>query len=128
MIGQKQNDCFPRIAQMMHEADTIVCHNLRFDSRIFEGEMFRLLADNPETVMPPKKSEGKPKICTMNSTVKFYNLPFPSGRKGAKWPTLEELHTVLFGENFTGAHDALSDVRATSRCFFELLKREIIVL
>jgi len=43
-----------------------------------------------------------------------------------KFPTLEELHTVLFGENFQGAHDALADVRATAKCFFELLRRNVI--
>jgi len=126
MIGQKQYDCFPRISKMMHDADFIVCHNLRFDSRIFEGEMYRLLQSDSSVLMPPKKSEGKPKICTMTTTTKFCNLPFPSGRKGEKFPTLEELHTILFGENFIGAHDALADVRATAKCFFELLRRNVI--
>lgn len=39
-----------------------------------------------------------------------------------KWPKLIELHNHLFGCDFEGAHDALDDVKATVKCFFELKK------
>ncbi len=46
----------------------------------------------------------------------------PGGRGGQfKWPTLQELHTKLYGEGFTDAHDAAYDVQATARCFFGLM-------
>jgi hypothetical protein len=32
----------------------------------------------------------------------------------------------LFGTTFSGAHDALADVEATKKCFFELKNRGII--
>ncbi len=50
-------------------------------------------------------------------------LKIPS-RKGSgyKWPKLEELHNFLFKEGFDGAHDALNDVMATSKCYFEMNK------
>jgi DNA polymerase III epsilon subunit-like protein len=45
-------------------------------------------------------------------------LPGKYGRY--KWPKLAELHQVLFGEPFEGAHGALADARACMRCYFRL--------
>ena len=59
----------------------------------------------------------------MLSATDYCQLP---GRYGFKWPTLQELHSTLFNESFDGAHDALSDVRACARCFFELKFRKIV--
>jgi hypothetical protein len=50
-------------------------------------------------------------------------LPRKNG--GYKPPKLIELHEILFGESFVGAHDAAADVRACARCFFELKKRGV---
>ena len=47
------------------------------------------------------------------------------GNYGYKWPKLQELHKELFGYPFEGDHDALVDVRACVRCYFELRKREV---
>lgn len=41
-----------------------------------------------------------------------------------KWPTLQELHTFLFGVGFEGAHDALVDVRACAKCYWEIQRRK----
>jgi hypothetical protein len=32
----------------------------------------------------------------------------------------------LFGTTFSGAHDAMSDVEATKKCFYELKKKGIL--
>ena len=37
-----------------------------------------------------------------------------------KWPKLSEAYEFLFGEPVIGAHDALTDIRATMRIYFEL--------
>ena len=58
------------------------------------------------------------KICTMKSTTNFCQIMGQYGRY--KWPTLQELHTKLFGYGFENAHDAFVDVNATVKCFFEL--------
>jgi len=49
-----------------------------------------------------------------------------AGGRGGKFklPTLTELHHYLFGVGFGDAHNATADVEATTRCFFELLRRE----
>ncbi|RYZ66419.1 MAG: PHP domain-containing protein, partial [Proteobacteria bacterium] len=52
-------------------------------------------------------------------------LQLPGGRGGKfKLPTLTELHQYLFNQPFAEAHNATADVEATTRCFFELLRRE----
>ena len=48
----------------------------------------------------------------------------PGGRYGKfKLPTLTELHQFLFDKPFGEAHNATADVEATTRCFFELIRR-----
>ena len=65
----------------------------------------------------------KPSICTMQSTVDFCAIP---GKYGYKFPKLQELYKKLFGNEFEDAHNALSDIRATLKCYLELKKRGII--
>jgi DNA polymerase III epsilon subunit-like protein len=61
--------------------------------------------------------------CTMFSSTAHCAI---QGSRGNKWPKLEELHQKLFGEGFEGAHDALVDVQACARCFFELKRLGVI--
>ena len=99
-------------------ADTIVAHNISFDERIVGSEFLRSNMGKYHDVLFEKE-----RICTMHSTTDFCDL---SGPRGKKWPKLSELHEKLFGHSFEGAHDALVDVEALSRCYFELKKRCII--
>jgi hypothetical protein len=59
----------------------------------------------------------------MISTVDLCKI---DGPYGYKWPKLEELHRFLFKHDFDGAHDALADIQATAKCFWELANRNII--
>lgn len=101
-------------------ADYKVAHNINFDNPIIGAEMIR-------HGVTPELFKYKKGICTMQKTTKFCNIPFPNGR-GTKWPKLEELHEILFGMKFSGAHDALEDVRATGRCLIECIDKKIITL
>jgi DNA polymerase III epsilon subunit-like protein len=65
----------------------------------------------------PNIAEAKKRQCTMQAATDYCRLP---GQYGYKWPSLQELHTKLFGQPFEGAHNALVDVRACARCYFEL--------
>ncbi len=50
----------------------------------------------------------------------------PGGRGGKfKFPTLTELHEHLFGVAFDEAHNATADVEATTRCFLELIRKQV---
>lgn len=93
----------------------LVAHNMNFDEKIVGSELVRTrIKSNLWSI---------PKICTMHSTTGFCQIPGPYGYK---WPKLMELHEKLFGSSFDNAHDALSDVSACARCFFELKKRKVI--
>lgn len=100
------------------QAAILVGHNLNFDHRIVWAEIIR-------AGLQPRS--GMIKICTMMSSTKHCAIP-QVGRKGLKWPKLEELYKVLFGKGFDGAHDAAADIMATKDCFFELVKRGVIEL
>jgi DNA polymerase-3 subunit alpha/DNA polymerase-3 subunit epsilon len=100
------------------QADVLVAHNLNFDHRIVWAEIIR-------SGRQPRS--GMHKICTMMSSTKYCKIPQANG-KGLKWPQLPELHQVLFGCGFEGAHDAMADITATAKCFYELVVRGVIVL
>jgi hypothetical protein len=66
----------------------------------------------------------KSTFCTMEKSTNLVKLPGKYGKY--KWPKLVELYKFLFNEELTGAHDALVDILATRRCYYELLKRGIV--
>jgi DNA polymerase III epsilon subunit-like protein len=96
-------------------ANYIVGHNVDFDKKIVGAEMIRL---GMKDIMDSKKS-----YCTMQSSIDFCKIP---GKYGYKYPKLQELYKKLFGSEFDNAHDALSDIEATEKCFWELRKRKLI--
>lgn len=98
-------------------SNIIVAHNMSFDEKIVGAEFLR---KNVEHQLFDKK-----RICTMRESTNFCAIP---GRYGYKWPKLSELHYNLFGEYFKDAHDAAQDVKITSKCFWELHRRGIIVI
>lgn len=100
------------------QAKYSIAHNISFDSKIIRAEMFRQGRTEEFT------SE---KICTMMKSTSYCQLCVQNSNR-FKWPKLTELHQHLFGCDFDGAHDALSDVMATAKCFFELKRRGVIVL
>lgn len=113
--GVHIEDVFANFMQDVALADYIVGHNFEFDLNVIGSEMLRNMV---------KYFRSLSKICTMKSSTDYCKLP--GTWKGYKWPKLHELHLTLFGEEFEGAHDALADIRATSRCFFELINLNVI--
>lgn len=101
----------------INPAKAVVAHNISFDEKIVGAEFLRKNITHGFF--------NKPKICTMQLSTDYCALPPYNGRPGFKFPRLTELHHCLFNEDFAGAHDAMADVRATVRCFFELRRRGI---
>lgn len=93
----------------MHDTARLIAHNVQFDEKIVGAELLRHGMQN--------LVEQKPRSCTMLSATQHCRLPGPYGYK---WPSLQQLHVKLFGAQFGEAHQALSDVRACARCYFEL--------
>lgn len=104
-------------AAAVAKADYVCGHNIDFDINIVGAEFVRAGL--------PNHFEGRRVIDTKSDeTTQFCALP--GGRGGKfKWPTLTELYSKLFNSTFEEAHNAAFDVQATSRVFFELVKRGI---
>ena len=96
-------------------ATYIVGHNIDFDKKIVGAEMIRLGMKD--------ELEKKKSCCTMQSSIDFCKIP---GKYGYKYPKLQELYKKLFGNEFDDAHNAMSDIEATEKCFWELRKRKLI--
>jgi DNA polymerase III subunit alpha len=95
----------------------IVGHNIEFDQNILGSELVRYKLD--------EKILQKPILDTMKLSVDYCAMP--GGRSGGfKFPKLGELYKKLFSGGFSEAHNAAADVNATARCFFELMRMEVI--
>lgn len=95
----------------------IVGQNLGFDVNIMGCEFHRMNVQSKMSEIPVLDT------CT---EVTASLLQLPGGRGGKyKLPTLTELHEYLFNVPFSEAHNATADVEATTRCFLELIKREV---
>jgi DNA polymerase III epsilon subunit-like protein len=109
-------DVIDQITKHINTPDVIIWHNIEYDEEMVKLELKRL----------NKEFEYKPKqvICTMKNTVNFCAIKWNWER--FKYPKLWELHKKLFWEYFVWAHDALTDVEATLRCFIELVNKWVI--
>ncbi|MEO5776699.1 MAG: DNA polymerase III subunit alpha, partial [Flavobacterium sp.] len=95
----------------------IVGQNVGFDVNIMGCEFHRMGIQSQMNSMPVLDT------CT---EVTASLLKLPGGRGGKfKLPTLTELHSYLFGVPFSEAHNATADVEATTRCFLELINRQV---
>lgn len=117
VIGKPIREVLEKFIYDYEHAHTLVAHNLGFDYPVLAAEMIRA------KVRASKVASHK--VCTMLASTSFCGIPGKFGKK-PKWPKLEELHLKLFEENFEGAHEAMVDVNACARCFFELRARGII--
>lgn len=115
--GSKIEDIFELFHIHLKRAKVIVAHNMAYDEKIIGSELIRLGLDNILDI--------KEKICTMESSIDLCKL---EGPYGFKWPKLEELHRFLFKYDFEGAHDAMADIQATAKCFWELKNLNLISL
>lgn len=111
--GHRIQFILPALSRYMDLAEYHICHNYKFDSRVIFAEMRRY------NLMPKLDREHTP-FCTMQSTK--YIVGAKDKRNYIKYPQLKELYQFLFNEPMEGAHNPQYDVRATKKCFFELIK------
>lgn len=117
--GVEAQEALKHFCEAWRTSDLIVCHNYDFDCSVIDSEYFQLKGDY--LILPYLGKRNLPQrngFCTMQTGTGICKLPGYRGRY--KFPKLQELYWHLFGNGFEGAHDALSDVRATMDCFFEL--------
>jgi DNA polymerase-3 subunit alpha len=109
-----------KFTEALSNAKFVVGQNVGFDLNIMGAEFLRLGLENPLPGVPVLDT------CT-ETTAKLCQLP--GGRGGKfKLPTLSELYKYLFNETFSEAHNATADVEATTRCFFELVRRQVFTI
>ncbi|PKV48189.1 DNA polymerase III alpha subunit [Aquimarina sp. MAR_2010_214] len=98
----------------------VVGQNVGFDVNIMGAEFYRLGVENKLQELPVLDT------CT-ETTAQLCQIP--GGRGGKfKLPTLTELHQHLFDTAFGEAHNATADVEATTRCFLELIRKQVFTI
>lgn len=114
-VGAISNSVYETFMQMVAAADTLICHNVPFDKKLVMAELSRLNKIGDCALLGQADY-----YCTMNKSTDLVKI---KSNWGYKWPKLSELHRFLFNEDFEGAHDALEDVKATRRCYYEMKRR-----
>jgi len=115
--GQDLKATLQKFINAVNQTTYLAGHNIEFDINIVGAELLRCGLEN---TLPAKAF-----IDTKNDQTTEY-CAIPGGRGGKfKWPTLTELHQKLFNKGFDEAHNAAFDVAATSKVFFEIIKRGI---
>ena len=115
--GEDLDGVLIRFEEMIKSSTLIAAHNIEFDDSVIRAEYHR----NAMPTTLPKK----PQFCTMKSK-NIINHCALIGPYGFKWPALSELHRKLFKEDFSNAHNALNDVRATAKCYWKLKELGVI--
>ena len=106
-------ELFPVLKDFMTDValcDTVVAHNLEFDSNVVASELYRLGLD-PCAFLNHKSH------CTMKSNTDLVRKTFKNSTS-YKWPKLSELYNFCFHEPMKGAHNALADVENTAACYY----------
>ncbi len=117
--GVELSEIVDEFLKDLSQAKYAFAHNLQFAENVFRSECYRLRKNDNDF----KYIE---KFCIMRESTHFCKLPGKGGRY--KWPTLQELHMVVFKKKFANPNNAWSDVIAASTCLFELLKIDAIEL
>ncbi|MGO1597224.1 MAG: DNA polymerase III subunit alpha [Sphingobacterium sp.] len=120
-LAEKEGVPLPQVLEEFNQAlaksKFVVGQNVGFDVNIMGCELHRYGVTSPLIDMPVLDT------CT---EVTADLLKLPGGRGGRyKLPNLTELHAYLFQVPFAEAHNATADVEATTRCFFELVRKEV---
>ena len=121
LLAEKEGVPISHVLTQFNEALSktkfIVGHNLAFDKNIVGCEFHRLNIQNrlQTSLSLDTMTEKTADLCKL-----------PGGRAGRfKWPSLTELYRLLFQSALSEAHNATADVEATTRCFFELIRKGV---
>lgn len=115
--GVELNKVLTDFNETLKKVKYVVGHNIEFDNNIIGAEFHRKSIPTPLFKLKV--------LDTKNESTEYCAIPGGKGGK-YKWPKLEELHKILFNEEFDMAHNAAADVEATARCFFELIRLDVI--
>lgn len=95
----------------VNQSQYLLAHNLQYNEGVIGSEYYRMSMSSPLIAAE--------KYCLMQEATYFCKLP---GKRGYKWPSLQEMHSIMFRQGYTPAGHARADVIAASRCFIFLMK------
>ncbi len=95
---------------LLEQADLYACHNLNFDLAIILA-----MYAQQNRYCPLQRMDS---FCTMKAYTNVCCIPGKNGKN--KWPSLQEAYRHAFARDFSGAHNALADAKATMEIFFQL--------
>ena len=114
-----------RLYEAMREADSVVAHNIEFDSRMLFIELMRHkeygnMIDG--RIFDMIRIIEKKNYCTMKNGIEICKIIAKSreGKEYYKWTKLIELHKKLFGEGVENLHDSLVDTIVCLRCCLKM--------
>ncbi len=113
-LGLGLEEVLDKFISDLNQAGFVIGHNVKFDLNIIGAELHRINSafNILEKDILDTCTELTANVCKI-----------PGGRGGKfKFPTLIELYSFLFKEDFKEAHNASADVEATARTFFELVR------
>ena len=123
--GIPEAEACGKFAELLILTPTIVCHNFDFDWPF----VYQMMQRNLDELSDQHRSRfyiEYPHFCTMKNPQVKAHVDARNIKGHKKMPKLSELHTRLFGYDFEGAHDAMADIQATRRCYYELINQGII--
>lgn len=104
-------DVLSQFGESVEKCSYIFSHNLAYNEGIVGSEFYR------NSMMSPLIAADK--YCLMHEGTYYCKLP---GKRGYKWPSLQELHSTIFKQGYSPSNHARADVIAASRCFIFLKK------
>ncbi|MFT6809729.1 MAG: DNA polymerase-3 subunit epsilon [Saprospiraceae bacterium] len=104
-------DTLEKFSESVMKSDYIFAHNLQYNEGVIGSEYYRVSMSSPLI--------SAEKFCLMHEATYFCKLP---GKRGYKWPSLQEMHSLMFKQGFSPSGHARADVIAASRCFIYLMK------
>lgn len=114
-IGCTTKVALKHLSKLFMMADLIVGHNVEFDMNVIQNDAHRVKDKEFMYQLQTKKF-----FCTMQESTNLLRIEKENG--SFKYPKLTELYRYLFGHDFADAHDALSDITTTWKCYKELLR------
>jgi len=105
--SQPLEDVLKAFDESLKKAYYVFAHNLNFNENVLAAEYLRKSINH--------SLFRKLRYCLMQESTFFCKLPSKTG--GYKWPTLSELHTIIFRKAYSPPNNARADVIAATRCF-----------
>lgn len=105
--GAPLEDVLKAFDKSLEQVDYVIAHNLNFNENVLAAEFLRKGISHSLFT--------KERVCLMQESTFFCKLPSKTG--GYKWPSLSELHSIIFKKAYAPPNNARADVIAATRCF-----------